>query len=206
MLPLNAQYVTLWVIEGFQTLVTVGLLRQYKILRQASLSDAQNTRNSLPVGADAPGFSLLDLRSGRTHELRSGQGFGRVLLFLSPSCSFCLDIVRRLNRLPSDGLLRVVPICFGAERDCKRLLDRLPDTLPLLSDPSRDVSRRFGFSGVPGAITLTPLGRIRAYSHPTTAEDVLNLVSDARLDFEVDSSSDESSAQYFGKDRLYEKA
>lgn len=53
----------------------------------------------LPVGAQAPGFSLPDLR-GQTHTLTSLRGRGRpvVLVFLSPTCGPCRRVFREIGR------------------------------------------------------------------------------------------------------------
>lgn len=187
MAPLTQVCIALWVVQLFQTLVTVGLVRQFKSL-QDSLNDRGMGRSELAVGSLAPSFSLQDVRLGRSAGLDPLRLKGQVLLFVSPSCSFCIDIVQNLHRIPDRALSRLVSVCMGFEADCRRLARRVPVGIPLLGDATRTVARQYGITTVPAVVVVTPLGKVRGYAHPASWEDVKSLLEDPSIDFEIGSS------------------
>src|SRR5690242_20660418 len=55
----------------------------------------------LPVGSEAPEFTLPDL-AGEQHALSEYRGTKALLIFFSPGCGFCQGMVPDLAALPAD--------------------------------------------------------------------------------------------------------
>lgn len=186
--PLSQICIGLCGVQVFHTFVTIGLVRQFKEL-QGAVNDGRLARSELSIGTRAPNVSMTDIRTGQLVELDSSMK-GRALLFLSPRCTFCIDIVQGLGRIPSDTLTRLVPICSSFGSECKSLSKRLPSSLPLLGDATRTLLRQYGIGTVPALVVVTPSGRIRGYAHPATWQDVMNVLEDASIDSEIDLHTD----------------
>jgi hypothetical protein len=186
MTPSTESFVALCLLELFQTLVAIGLVRELKALRE-SVGDKEFAVTKLREGTPAPAFTAVELRSGQQHGSELFRDRACVFLFVSPGCSFCMDIIRGLRRLPAEALARLVPVCEARDGGCKRLLKHMPTEVPLLGDPSRSIARRYGISGVPTAVLVTSLGKVHGYGHPLAIQDLRNLITDSGIASESDS-------------------
>jgi hypothetical protein len=171
---LAAAMVALGCVQTFQTLVTFGLLKRYKVL-QRSVKNATLTATALPVGTPTKAFTLPDVRSRREIEIAQSVSRGRVLLFLSPGCSFCIDAAQSLSRTVGIIRDRYTPICVGLPQECASMARYLPAELPVLVDEDWMIARQYGASTFPTAVVLSPSLTIQGYAHPLTDEDLTEL-------------------------------
>lgn len=187
--PLAGGVIALFGIQVFHILASIGLLKQYNAL-QDLVSENGIGRNRLAVGTPAPNVAMTDLRSGKSYEYEySATTSARVLLFLSPKCTFCVNIVRELAHVPTEKLSRLALICLGLDRDCNQMLKRLANGVSTFADSSHRIARQFGISNAPEAVLITRSGKIRGYSYPRTVPDLLKLLEDPTLDYELDDNS-----------------
>jgi peroxiredoxin len=153
---------------AYQLLVQNGRLllrvetleRRFDELDEAELS--QESAQGLPTGTVVQDFDLPTL-AGERMRLSAWRGRRVLLVFFSPECGFCRQMVpdlARLSREPSDG--RPVPLILttGSFEDNRQLLETAGVRCPILVQEDREVARLYGVDGTPMAYLIDQQGRI----------------------------------------------
>jgi peroxiredoxin len=172
-------YIALWALVIFQSLVMFGMLREMLNLRQRLApppSPAGEVYGELPPGTAAPDFTARELRGGGTVSRVDLIGRRLVLLFLSPHCKTCEELTREAQDLYRQANSPLVAFCAGEEGDCARHVEKHGFEIPVLHDPTRQISQDFGVMYTPTAIVLDARMRILAYSYPQKAQDMKQLL------------------------------
>jgi peroxiredoxin len=116
------------------------------------------SRPALPVGSQAPAFSLPDL-SGDTVDSVNFNGDGTLLLFWNPACGFCQQMLQQLKeweKARPASALRLVLIS-GGSREANRDMG-LESTI--LIDDKFAVGQLYGASGTPSGLLVDSNGKI----------------------------------------------
>lgn len=116
----------------------------------------------LPVGSEAPEFALPDLH-GETLTLTALRAAGRpvLLLFTSASCGPCEELMPEVGRWQQahGDTLTIAPISAGPP-DAVRAMAREHGLANVLLQDDYEVAESYRYAGTPGAVLVTPDGRI----------------------------------------------
>ena len=119
---------------------------------------AQAGPTSLPIGDPAPPLVLPDL-DGQLVDLADFRGRETVLVFWSPTCGFCQQVLPELRALetdPSPGAPRLLIVSSGlAEQNRAMGL-----ASPIVLDQEFRVGAAFGADGTPSAVLIDGGGRV----------------------------------------------
>jgi len=129
------------------------------------------------VGEPAPTFGLSDLE-GRTVSLRDYQGDQTLLLFWSPDCGYCQEILPDIKRLEADtpeDASRILIVSEGTVEENKAM--GLSSTVVLDGDYA--LSDAFGVQGTPSAVLVDAEGNV-ASEVAAGVSPVLNLARSGR--------------------------
>jgi hypothetical protein len=171
-----ASYIALWALVVFQGLVALALLQQLTKLRQF-LALGGFSEDQLPEGSQAPEFANVDKRSSRESGVKSLEGRGGVVLFLSSECLVCRGLVDELGRSAADDLPVTIAFCHGKERGCARFARRLGTRVRLVLDGAEKTASHYHISNFPTAVVVDDKGKIRLYGHPQAIGEIKDLWS-----------------------------
>jgi peroxiredoxin len=124
------------------------------------------------IGEPAPALALPDL-TGKTVDLSDFRGRPTLVLFWSPRCGFCqqmLDDLKAWEAHPPDGAPRLLVVSTGSVEENRAQGLRSPVVL----DQGFTAGRAFGADGTPMAVLVDAEGRI-ASDAATGAAEVLAL-------------------------------
>jgi peroxiredoxin len=110
------------------------------------------------IGEPAPALKLPDL-GGETVDLEDFQGGRTLLLFWSPGCGFCRQMLQDLKAWegdPPEGAPRLLVVSTGAVEDNRAMELRSRVVL----DQTWETAREFGARGTPTAVLVGEDGRI----------------------------------------------
>ena len=172
----TASYVVLWVLVLVLCMVVVALARQIGTLhlRLGPRGALEMDDEGPPLG-DAPPVLRAQGLDGSEKEF-GGPGDRRLLLFVSPGCIMCeqvlpsLPVVARVNGMTPFAITDVDP--FEAARDLK-----VPRGVTALSGP--EVASTYRIPGTPYAIVLDRMGVVRAKGTVNNLEQFEGLVTTA---------------------------
>ena len=139
-------------------ILAVGFALRYALRRGAAREEALPSTARPSAGDPAPEFVLSDA-SGSMITLGSllEPGCPLMLVFASPECGSCLDVLVELRRWQTTfaGRLRIAVIATGEPEPTRRALDGygLGD---LLTGAAEDVQRAYGVRGTPAAAAVAP--------------------------------------------------
>jgi thiol-disulfide isomerase/thioredoxin len=125
-------------------------------------AQAATGSSTLPLGAPAPDFALPD-QHGHLTLLRSLLAHGRpaVLIFASPHCGPCAQVLSQLSRWNAAVGEDVTLVVIESNVEGGQLPDELQallDGLVALIEPGRELATRYGAAGTPCAIAITAAG------------------------------------------------
>jgi peroxiredoxin len=112
----------------------------------------------VPIGAEAPAFTLPDLDGSTIHSVNFN-GTGTVLLFWNPACGFCQKMLPQLKEWESAKPAtapRLMLVSTGS-RESNRTMS-LESTV--LIDDKFAVGQLFGANGTPSAVLINGEGKI----------------------------------------------
>ena len=161
--------------DAVETLIAeaIKVRAQLPILDSNTAHTTQETRPAvLEVGDPAPELRRPDLM-GREVSLADLRGSKTLVLFWSPQCSFCQQMLPDLKQLeanPPAGTPQILVVSDGTEEDNLRMGLRAP----VLLDNEYIVEDAFGAEGTPSAVLLDEEGRI-ASKMTVGAEEVFEL-------------------------------
>jgi methylamine dehydrogenase accessory protein MauD len=149
-----ASYIVLWVVVLLLAFLLAGALRQLGLL-QLRLGDdpgALITDTGLERGAQAPDFTALDSESGELVSLSDLPAVPRMLVFASPGCLSCRELMPGLNEVrKTRGEYDFLVVCRGDLESCQAFgrVNRLE--APMVVDTTGQIEKDY-------LVTLTPFG------------------------------------------------
>jgi peroxiredoxin len=160
-----------WLFVGVMCWLVFELVRQNgRILLRFDLLEqklalgrpAGSPAPTLPVGANAPAFTLPDL-SGRQQALAQFRGKRVLLIFFNPDCGFCTKMAPALAQLPPDGGDgRPVPLVVttGCRRKNRRLVKQFALRCQVLLQEGMEIATKYQVSGTPVGYLIDERGLI----------------------------------------------
>lgn len=159
----TASYLLLWIVVAVQTFLLLGALRQLGLiqLRLGSDSGILITPEGLERGAMAPAFEA-EVLTGQVVRRTDFLGRRLLLVFISPSCVSCKQLIPHLNAIYDEYRhdVDVLAVCNGSRGSCSKFA-RLYGIRPsVVSDLANSIASDFGTSATPFAFLLDEQGRV----------------------------------------------
>lgn len=153
---------------------------QQEILRTLlPFQQASQQLKNLPIGTQAPSFSLLDM-DGQTVSLDDFAGESVMLVFSSTTCSACQDIypsLREFNERHPE--LAILMISKGSDDENKKLAQQQDFGFPVIGLQD-DVARAYQISTVPFSYLIDGDGIIVGGGFISSLEQLENLADVGR--------------------------
>lgn len=177
-----ASYVVLWIVVAVLALVVVALARQVGTLhlRLGPRGALELDEEGPPLGEAPAPEDGLDAE-GRPITV-GGPGEPQLLMFVSPGCPVCLEVLPSLAPAARAGGLSPYVIADAGAEDTARLFRHDPSGTPVLSGPA--IARDYGIPGTPYAVVLDAMGVVRAKGTVNSLEQLEGLVDTARARLE----------------------
>ncbi|MGB2695890.1 MAG: redoxin domain-containing protein [Dehalococcoidia bacterium] len=173
--PWLASYIALWAIVLIQGAVIFLILRQLGLMY---LGTAQGVaRDGLAVGKRAPQFTATGL-AGETVALGDFQSAPLLLVFGSPNCSPCKNLIPHLNVFAAERAddLRVLFLSRGEVEDARRFASEHNIEVPVAAHPDDALPDRFQARVTPFGFVIGMDGLILAKGLVNTREHLDMLV------------------------------
>jgi methylamine dehydrogenase accessory protein MauD len=159
-----AAFVALWIIVAVLAVLVMGLLRQLGLmqLRLGIEPGVLITSEGLERGKGAPDFEASDVRTGQTVRTSEFRGRRLALVFLTPTCVACRELVPHLNDVARERRREtaMLAVCFGATDACARLARETGIRVPLVADPTNVVGAHYEVRSTPFAFLVDANGTI----------------------------------------------
>jgi len=158
-----ASYIVLWVFVLLLAFLLAGALRQLGLL-QLRLGDdpgALITDSGLERGSQAPNFTALDAESGEVVRLSDLPAVPRMLVFASPGCLSCRELIPGLNEVrQTRGEYDFLVVCRGDLESCQAFgrMNRLE--APMVVDTTGQIEKDYLVSLTPFAYLIDHEGRV----------------------------------------------
>jgi methylamine dehydrogenase accessory protein MauD len=172
-----ASYVMLWFLVIALSVIVVALARQVGTLHlrlgprgALEMDDEGPPIGEAPVPLDSPDEKGREVRIG-------GPGTGQLLLFVSPNCMVCDQVLPALRAVASATDLDPYVLTDAVADDVQTLIAKSPGA-PIVSSP--EAARLYEVPGTPYAVVLDELGVVRAKGTVNNLEQVEGLVDTAR--------------------------
>ena len=171
-------YVVLWVVVVALAMLVLALVREVGTLhlRLGPRGALEIDGEGPPLGEAPEPIEAPDL-DGRPVAV-GGPGEEQLLLFVSPGCPVCRDVLPSFGVAASAAGLRPIVIAEADETDAWDLARDAHVDAPLV--PSPDTVRTYDVPGTPYAVVLDRLGVVRAKGTVNTLEQIEGLVDTAR--------------------------
>lgn len=179
-------YFALWVLVILLGLVSLGMMRELGVVRRSRASTASEFLSARPLDAVGPklGQSLPDLGVrivGDTtiRPLNAIAGEMKLLLmFMSPMCRGCQEIVEELNSLASDRSteLRILVVLGGDEVTSGSFIKLFPLQASVVLDVHSEISEFFNVHYNPYGLFYSQTGILVAKSVIPDQEGLATLV------------------------------
>lgn len=151
-----ASYVVLWIVVLLLAFLLAGALRQLGLL-QLRLGDdpgALITDTGLERGTQAPDFTALDAESGEAISLSDLPAVPRMLVFASPGCLSCRELIPGLNEVrKTRGDWDFLVVCRGDLESCQRFGRMNGLDAPMVVDTTGQIEKDY-------LVTLTPFAYV----------------------------------------------
>lgn len=158
-----ASYIVLWVVVLLLAFLLAGALRQLGLL-QLRLGDdpgALITDTGLERGSEAPDFAGLDSESGEVVRLSELAAVPRMLVFASPGCLSCRELIPGLNEVrKTRGEFDFLVVCRGDLESCQAFgrMNRLE--APMVVDTTGQIEKDYLVTLTPFAYLIDHEGRV----------------------------------------------
>lgn len=173
-----ASYVVLWVLVAVLSVVVVALARQVGTLhlRLGPRGALEIDDEGPPLGEAPEAASAVDLE-GRDVVV-GGPGEPQLLLFVSPGCPVCREVLPSVPAAARAGRVTPFVISDADSQDTARSYRHDAVGAPIV--PAPELARRYGVPGTPYAVVLDVLGVVRAKGTVNSLEQLEGLVDTAR--------------------------
>lgn len=180
-----ASYVALWILVLILCVLFLGLAREIGTLhRRIGAPGALLTDEGLDIGARVAGFTAREVPSGRDIEFRRPTDHETLVVFISPHCGPCRELLPSLTRGWTDWskVVRPLIVCEGTEQDVQSFAERMKVTFPMLADPLSEIHTSFGRPSTPYAFLLNSEGIVKLKGIVNSRDDIDRLIDgQARL-------------------------
>lgn len=174
---LSASNILLWIALGVLSLVVLALARQIGVLHERIAPvGALKVDRGPAVGDPAPTFTLATLQGGVAHigHVRP-DGAAQLLLFVSPDCPICKNLIPVAKGFARDEHLSVLFVGDGDLVEQRKMIARFElEGLPFVSSP--EVGMRFGVGKLPYAVLIDDRGAVAASGLVNSREHLESLV------------------------------
>lgn len=166
-------FVVLWLVVIVLSVLVVALARQVGALhmRLGPRGALEMDSEGPTLDAPAPSRRTLDTE-GRALTV-GGEG-SQFLLFVSPSCPICRDVLPSVHAVARQG--RLTPIVVVDDSDASSL-PRAPREAATVAGP--EIAEAFAIPGTPYAVILDSAGIVRAKGTVNNLEQMEGLVDTA---------------------------
>lgn len=158
-----ASYIVLWVVVLLLAFLLAGALRQLGLL-QLRLGDdpgALITDTGLERGTEVPGFTALDSQSGELVSLSDLPAVPRMLVFASPGCLSCRELIPGLNEVRrTRGEFDFVVVCRGDLESCRAFGRMNGLEARMVVDTTGQIEKDFLVTLTPFAYLIDHEGRV----------------------------------------------
>ncbi|HTS05156.1 MAG TPA: redoxin family protein [Candidatus Eisenbacteria bacterium] len=155
----------------------LAVLQRLAQLRYAERQRASSFVASLPVGTEAPDFTVSGLSIERQDVSAVTNETGRIALFLSVACSVCQELIESLLHTKHAGWGTIVVLCEGDAAGCADMAQRLSGMVDVLYDGNGRTAARYGISAFPTTVAIGHDRRILGYGNPTTMLELKDFVT-----------------------------
>jgi methylamine dehydrogenase accessory protein MauD len=160
-----ASYVVLWIVVAALVFLVMGLLRQLGLiqLRLGIDPGVLITPEGLERGSQAPDFEAVDVQTERLTRATDFRGRRLILIFLSPNCLACRELIPHLNEFANERRSEssIVVICYGMKRSCAEFRRMFRLELSLLADPENKIAVLYQVRATPFAFLIDENGLVR---------------------------------------------
>jgi methylamine dehydrogenase accessory protein MauD len=170
-----ASYVALWILVAALSLAVLALARQVGTLhlRLGPRGALELDEEGPPLG-EAPPSVAVPGPDGRTVTV-GGPGKRQLLLFVSPDCPVCREVLPSIPAAARAGGLAPIVIS-DAEGEPGHI--RFPAGAPAVTAPA--VAANYGVPGTPYAVVLDVFGVVRSKGTVNNLEQLEGLIDTAR--------------------------
>lgn len=153
-----ASYIVLWLVVAALVFLLMGLLRQLGLvqLRIGVDPGVLITKDGLPRGTEAPDFEAFDVQTSHLVRLSSFRGKRVALVFLTPTCLACRELVPHINEMADveRGRVTFLAIMFASGMTSAEFMRRYQLRTPLLADMENAIATSYGVSATPSAYLI----------------------------------------------------
>jgi methylamine dehydrogenase accessory protein MauD len=173
-----ASYVVLWVLVVVLALVVVALARQIGTLhmRIGPHGALEIDTEGPPLGEPAESFEVEDI-SGEPVTV-GGPGRPQLLLFISPGCQLCAQVLPSVDAVASAGGMTPLVIADGDRHETLSSYSSRSWNAPLV--PATRVAESYEIPGTPYAVILDDLGIVRSKGTINNLEQMEGLIDTAK--------------------------
>ena len=174
----TVSYIVLWVVVVVLAVLVVALARQVGTLhlRLGPRGALEMDDEGPPLG-DAPEPVDATDTEGRPATI-GGPGEPQLLLFVSPTCPVCRDVLPSVRPAASVGRLSPFVIADADGPEVHEAYKRYAVGAPVVVGP--EIASRYSVPGTPYAVVLDALGIVRAKGTVNNLEQMEGLVETAR--------------------------
>jgi len=180
-----ASFVALWLLVVVIAVLVALLYRHFGLMVLGTLEGVQ--RDGLSVGAVAPAFSAVTA-DGQDARWEPTRGRPQLLIFATPDCAPCAEILPHVNRLAAAvghdlGITTVVP---GPQEDAEQLAGRYRPPYRVLAEDGSGVFGRYKVRVTPFVFLVGGDGRILAKGLANDVSRLRRLLDVAGLEDEAE--------------------
>lgn len=158
-------YIALWVLVVILTVIVLGLTRQLGLiyLRLGPEQNLLSTKEGLELGTAVPVFEAEDAIHNRKVTQEDWKGSATILLFVSPTCSPCHELMPHLKEFQQsrNSANKLVIVSQGEQKPSLEFIGKYDLAACLLVDQDGKLSEVFQVRATPYAYRLDKEGIIR---------------------------------------------
>jgi methylamine dehydrogenase accessory protein MauD len=172
-----ASYVALWTLVILLAVLVVALARQVGTLhlRMGPRGALELDEEGPPLGEAPEPVTGTDL-DGRAITI-GGPGSGQLVLFVSPGCPICREVLPGVPAAARAGRLEPIVVTEAEEPEAVATYARSGIEAPVVAGPG--VGERYGVPGTPYAVVFDRIGVVQAKGTVNNLEQVEGLVDTA---------------------------
>jgi methylamine dehydrogenase accessory protein MauD len=173
-----ASYVLLWLLVLALCAVVVALARQIGMLHlRLGPRGALEIDDEGPDLGEPPPAAIATTGDGADVSL-AAPGRGRLVLFVSPGCVLCQQVLPGLGPVASAAGYTAYAVSDLDLAETRRIFASAPPGVRVLSGP--EAARAWKVPGTPFAVVVDEAGVVRAKGTPNNLEQLEGLVDSAR--------------------------
>lgn len=173
-----ASYVVLWLLVAVLSVLVVALARQIGTLhlRMGPRGALEMDDEGPALGEAPPPLGLTDIE-GEPVEV-GGPGRAQLLLFVSPGCRLCEEVLPSVRAVADSGDLAPVVLADAGSSETRDIFAGRGLGAPVI--PAHEVAQSYSVPGTPYAVVLDNLGVVRAKGSVNNLEQMEGLIDTAR--------------------------